>query len=420
MSHEIRTPINAILGYTDLLDLGLDGPVTEGQRGRLARVRASSRHLLGLVNELLDLAKIEADQLRVERVRASAGEAAAAALALVYPQGHARGLVVTSRCVGGADAAYMGDPHRVEQILTNLASNAVKFTPPGGRVEVECGLTDAPPSGRLAAAAADDGGARCWCYVRLRDTGPGIAPEQQEAVFDPFVQGDGTGNPYTREHGGTGLGLAISRRLARLMDGDVTLESEFGIGATFTLWLPAPPEVSGAAPDAPAGCTTDERRSGLRHATGLARAGRALRDRADAVLATHVARLRRELEAPGVATLPDAELEDHVGTLLAEVARALVLIEAAGGEASRALRDGTEIQRVLAERHGAQRAALGWSAAHHRRELAMLGEVVEAALRDALADAPDVDLGGALEVVARVLAHAERAGERARRSATGA
>jgi PAS domain S-box-containing protein len=424
MSHEIRTPINAILGYTDLLDLGLDGPVTDGQRGRLARVRASGRHLLGLVNELLDLAKIEADRLHVERVRAVAGEAAAAALALVYPQAHARGLSVTSRCVAGAngaDAAYMGDPHRVEQVLANLLSNAVKFTQPGGRVEVECGLTDAPPpAGRLA--AAEGGGAPCWCYLRVRDTGPGIAPEQQEAVFDPFVQGDGAGNPYTREHGGTGLGLAISLRLARLMGGDVTLESELGAGATFTLWLPAPPEVrgAGASAGAPAGCTTAERRTGLRHAAGLARAGRALRDRAAEVLATHVGRLRTELKAPGAASLPDAELEDHVGTLLAELARALVLIEAAGGEASRALRDGTEIQRVLAERHGAQRAALGWSAADHRRELAMLGEVIEAALRDALTPEPDVDVDGALEVVSRVLAHAERAGERARRSAAGA
>ena len=463
ISHELRTPINAVLGYADLLDLELDGPLTDAQRGRVARVRASGRHLLGLVNELLDLAKIEADQLRVERVRAAAGEAAATALAIVYPQATARGLGVSNRCVAGADAAYMGDPHRVRQILVNLLSNAVKFTPPGGRIEVECGVTDLPSAvARLATSEA--GAAPCWCYLRVTDTGPGVAPEMREAIFDPFVQADvprpgngaGTGartctsavdtpasasgaaapgtsaNPYTRAHGGTGLGLAISRRLARLMGGDVTLETEPGTGATFTLWLPAPPGVRATATGEPAGCTTDDRRTGLRHVVGLARAGETLRDRAPAVVQAVMRRLRGEVESPSATTVTDAELEHHLGTLLAEFARSLVLIEEAGGETTRTLRDGTDIQRVLAERHGAQRAALGWSEADHRREVAILREEVERVPRAAPMGGEDANgapagdpagdpapgQAGAVEVVARLLAHVERAGERARRAAT--
>ena len=419
MSHEIRTPINAVLGYVDLLDLGLDGPMNEVQRGRLARIRASGRHLIGLVNELLDLAKIEAHQLRVERVRASASEAAATALALVFPQANARGLAMSNRCVTGADAAYMGDPHRVEQVLANLLSNAVKFNMPGGRVDVECGITETPsPGARLV--VSEDGGRDCWCYVRVSDTGPGIAPEHREAVFEPFVQADTGANPYTREHGGTGLGLAISRRLARLMGGDVTLDNDRGAGTTFTLWLPAPPDIRPVATGEPAGCTTDERRKSTREVRGFRRSGHVLRDGAADLLMTHVRRLRTELRPELVVHLSDTELEDHIGTLIAELARALVLIEDAGGDTSQALRDGTEIQRVLAERHGAQRGALGWSQADHQREIAILREDIERSLRGAVpsreGDAP-TDLEGAMAVISRMLAHAERAGERARRRA---
>jgi hypothetical protein len=210
------------------------------------------------------------------------------------------------------------------------------------------------------------------------------------------------------------------------MGGDVTLETELGLGATFTLWLPAPPGVRAVATGQPTGCTTDERRTGARQVAGLARAGETLRDHAPAVMQAVVRRLRSELASPGATTVSDAELEDHLGTLLAELARALVLIEEAGGETTRTLRDGTEIQRLLAERHGVQRAALGWSEADHRREFAILREEIEGVLHAARAadDARGGDDGqpatgpaDAGGVVARLLAHVERAGERARRAA---
>ena len=410
MSHEIRTPINAIIGYVELLELGLDGPLSQEQLGRLARVRSSARHLLGLVNEILDLAKIEAQQLHVEHVRGSVAEAVATALGLVYPQAAAKSLVIDNQCSHGVEDPYMGDPHRVEQVLVNLLSNAVKFTPPGGRVQVDCGITR-QPSADARLTSAD-----CWCYVRVSDTGGGIAATQQQIIFEPFVQAvEDDGAPqavYTRQHGGTGLGLAISRRLARLMGGDITVESEPNEGATFTLWLPAPPEVRGAAGNGGDGCAVEERRARRRPLKGLSSVGTALRGAVDEIMRVHLHRLRHELSAPSVETLPDAVLEDHVRTLVVDVASGLVFIEEAEGEASRALRDGTEIQRIIAERHGAQRASLGWSEDQLRAELRLLRDSIEGTLRRRQSFGADADVTTALGVLQQFMEHVERAATR--------
>jgi signal transduction histidine kinase len=189
MSHELRTPLNAIGGYAELMEMGIRGPVTEEQRGDLHRIQQSQRHLLGLINEVLNYARLESGAVHfdVEDIRVR-------------------------------DAlAVSADPDKLRQILLNLLSNAVKFTDRGGRVEVACAAAE----GRV--------------QVLVRDTGIGIAADQLERIFEPFVQ---VRADLTRTAEGTGLGLAISRDLARGMGGDLTAESTVGAGSTFTLTLP--------------------------------------------------------------------------------------------------------------------------------------------------------------------------------------
>jgi signal transduction histidine kinase len=220
MSHELRTPINATLGYADLLDIGIAGPITDQQRDYLERVRASQQHLLRIITDLLNYSRIEAGQVDYDLAPVPVYAIVDAVLPMVGPQARAKGLTLThARCpdeiLGRADQA------RAEQVVLNLLSNAVKFTPAGGSVTVGCGVADSDPGS--------------WVTITVADTGPGIPTEQQEAIFEPFVQ---LGRTLTSSHEGTGLGLAISRDLARAMGGDVTVESAPGRGARFTLRLP--------------------------------------------------------------------------------------------------------------------------------------------------------------------------------------
>jgi signal transduction histidine kinase len=230
MSHEIRTPINAMMGYAELLEMGISGPVTDAQAKQLARIRASGEHLTSLVNEMLDLAKIEAGRMAVDPISAITGDVAEAALAAIRPQAAAKGVELSSAPAGNPRAGYVGDPQRVQQILINLLSNAVKFTAPGGSVVVKCtnhfGRGPGTPDADVE-----------WACISVEDTGLGIAQEDLERIFQPFMQVE---NGYTRAHGGTGLGLTISRSLAQIMGGDITVESVLGRGSRFTLWLPAP------------------------------------------------------------------------------------------------------------------------------------------------------------------------------------
>lgn len=229
MSHEIRTPLNAIIGFTSLFDLEIAGPLTALQSKYLARIRASTSHLLKLIEDVLDLAKVEAGRMDVRRERAQAAAAVLAAVGLVEPQAIAAGITIDYRDAS-ADC-YLGDEDRVRQILVNLLANAVKFTERGGRVTVTCGTSPEPDADvqRLRNEAA-------WVFIRVADTGIGIGAEMRESVFEAFVQ---TEQGLTRRRDGTGLGLTISRELARCMDGDLTLRSELGEGSHFTLWLPA-------------------------------------------------------------------------------------------------------------------------------------------------------------------------------------
>jgi len=229
MSHELRTPINAVIGYAQLLSMGVSGEVSEAQRAQLQRIQSSSRHLLSLVNDVLDLAKVEAGEMTVEHRREDIESVVAEALSILEIEAEESGLRIRNRC-GGSAAEYVGDRDRVRQILVNLLSNAIKFTEPGGRIELSVeGCTEAPSEARVA-------GPGPWTAITVEDTGIGLDPDEQARVFQAFVQADGGS---TRRHGGPGLGLTISRQLARLMGGDLTLESEKGRGSRFTLWLPA-------------------------------------------------------------------------------------------------------------------------------------------------------------------------------------
>ncbi len=400
-SHDIRTPINAIIGYVDLLDLGIPGPLTSQQRLYLERVRLSGRHLLGVVNQVLDLAKLEAGQVELRPRPARAATAAAAAGTLVEPQAEARGVRVTNACPLDAADAYVGDPDRVEQMLVNLLTNAVKFTAPGGRVTLTCGgARNATPDAAVRPGAAPHG----WTYFRVEDTGIGIASEHLAEAFEPYVQvGRRSNNPV----GGTGLGLAITRQLARLMGGDVTARSAPGEGSTFFVWLPAPD------PDALPPVPATERRGPSRYARGLGLIGDAALDEVERVLTGYAERLRRDPAVPSAHALNDAQLEDHTVTFLADMAQCLSAIEAARGAPSADLRDGTAIQRLIAERHGAQRARLGWSAAEVRREFEILHEELAAAVRRRVSGGPEVDVEAALALFGRFLDHALAASLRA-------
>ena len=217
MSHELRTPLNAIGGYVDLLLQGVYGAVPDAQHEVLERVRRSQQHLLAIISDLLDYSGIEAGRLtyRVEHV--PLGDLLDSVAVMAEPQARRKGIVFErGDCPAGAAAS--ADRARTEQILLNLLTNAVKFTSPGGRITVTCHAG----GGRVA--------------VRVADTGPGVPPEKQDAIFEPFVQ---LGRGLNTHQEGIGLGLAISRDLAQAMGGKLSVASVVGEGSTFTLELPA-------------------------------------------------------------------------------------------------------------------------------------------------------------------------------------
>lgn len=227
MSHELRTPINAIIGYTELLKMAVNESISSDQEQKLSRLHASSRHLLTLINDILDVAKIEAGEMIVESERQNIARAVRDALAVVVLQAESAGVELHDHS-GVRELTYIGDDNRVRQIITNLLSNAVKFTSAGGTVTVRCELTDRAPHDASASGGP-------WLRVDVEDTGIGIAPDDISKVFEPFVQTE-SGH---RSRTGTGLGLTISRQLARLMGGELSLESELGRGSVFTVWLRA-------------------------------------------------------------------------------------------------------------------------------------------------------------------------------------
>lgn len=230
MSHELRTPLNAISGHVQLIELGIHGPVTEQQRVALERINRSQRHLLGLINDILNLAKIEAGRVDYRIESLGVTELLNDIAPMIEPQIRARSLqyrvVLPER-----DLVVQADKEKVEQILITLLSNAAKFTPPGGSIEVAATVREDRPD---------------LVFIRVTDTGIGIAEDKLASIFEPFVQAN---SGHTRPAEGTGLGLAISRDLATGMGGDLRVRSTLGAGSCFTLTLPsAPPLPDGVSP----------------------------------------------------------------------------------------------------------------------------------------------------------------------------
>ena len=216
MSHELRTPLNAIAGYAQLLDLGVNGPLTDGQRQSIARITRNQQHLLGLINDVLNYAKLETGHVTLHITEFPVQQLFDELDPLIGPQLAARSLRY-SQAPAPPELRTSADFEKALQVLVNLLANAVKFTDDGGQISV----TAEAVGDRIA--------------TRVKDTGVGIARDKLEIIFDPFTQ---VNMSYTRTREGTGLGLSISRDLARSMGGDVTVESIPGVGSTFTFWLP--------------------------------------------------------------------------------------------------------------------------------------------------------------------------------------
>jgi signal transduction histidine kinase len=216
MSHELRTPLNAIGGYADLLLAEIRGPISPAQRLDLERINRSQRHLLSVINDILNFAKVEAGRLKLNLADISMNDALGGLESLVAPMLIEKKISYEYQC---CDPSYRShtDPERLQQILLNLLSNAAKFTPSGGSITVQCGATHK------------------WMQVEVTDTGVGIPEDKLQNIFEPFVQLETGQKNFT---GGTGLGLAISRDLARAMGGDLRAKSRVGKGSTFILTLP--------------------------------------------------------------------------------------------------------------------------------------------------------------------------------------
>jgi signal transduction histidine kinase len=219
MSHELRTPLNAIIGFSEVLQERMFGELNDKQAEYIQDIIGSGRHLLSLINDILDLSKVEAGRMDLELTLFNLPAALENALTLMKERA-SRHQIALELEVDGRLGEVAGDERKVKQILLNLLSNAVKFTPEGGRVELRAALAD---------GAVD---------ISVHDTGIGIAPEDQEAIFEEFRQ---VGGADARQREGTGLGLTLTKRFVELHGGRIWLESEVGKGSTFTFTLPVRP-----------------------------------------------------------------------------------------------------------------------------------------------------------------------------------
>ncbi|MGH7618719.1 MAG: sensor histidine kinase, partial [Gemmatimonadaceae bacterium] len=391
MSHELRTPLNAVIGYAELLDLGIGGRLSDGQRRQVARIRLSGQHLLGLVNEVLDLARVEAGRLSLHQGMGDSHRVIDGALTLVLPIAERHGISLTSTTPADCDMTFEGDEDRVRQILVNLLNNAIKFTPAGGHVHVECGLADRSPADTKLVGSGP------WTFFRVSDTGPGIPRDKLNAIFDPFVQVE---KGHTRSKDGSGLGLTISRRLARLMNGDLTVSSESGRGSVFTLWLHDGREAATRVARWHASSPAVAMRL-----HGLGDVGRVLVRDLESLINAFLMRLRDEPIIEGAGALRACQLSNHLIEYVAGIAATLIALEELQGDASSEIADATHIQAAIAECHGRQRSQLGWTAERLQREWAILREELDRFVRLHGRELLEPALAEASHVVERMIAH---------------
>jgi signal transduction histidine kinase len=216
VSHELRTPLNAIIGFSEVLQERFFGELNEKQAEYTDDILSSGRHLLSLINDILDLSKIEAGRMELEVTTFHLPDAIENALLLIRERASRHGIKL-DRVIDDRLGDFTGDERKVKQILVNLLTNAVKFTPEGGQIKIEASLGDNA------------------VIISVTDTGIGIAKEDQEAIFEEFRQ---VGSNYAQKREGTGLGLALTRKFVELHGGKIWVESEVGKGATFTFTLP--------------------------------------------------------------------------------------------------------------------------------------------------------------------------------------
>ena len=217
LAHDIRSPLGAIDGYCSNLEDALYGPVTNEQRRALARVRMSGRHLLSLLDNVMDMARLDAGNTALSAESLRLADVAREAVDIVMPATIAK--LQQLEQSGEPDVVVVGDRARIRQVLVNLLGNAAKFTPQGGTITV--------------VTAECPGEGACWGEVRVTDTGPGIPAAERRAIFEPYYRGEGAARAP-----GIGLGLAISQALVAQMGGELALESEVGVGSSFTIRLP--------------------------------------------------------------------------------------------------------------------------------------------------------------------------------------
>ncbi len=227
VSHELRTPLTSVIGYSEMLLEGIAGELNDEQREYVRTVMEKGDQLLQLITGILDISRMEAGEMRIDKLPFDLDEVVSVALSTIAP--HARRKKLIMGCtVPPALPLVLGDRDKVRQVLLNLLGNAVKFTPEGGKIEVSASLAPLIPGADTNRAVK----------VSVRDSGIGVPPEHQKRVFDPFFQVD---NSSTREYGGTGLGLSIVKRLVEAHGGTVWVDSEAGKGSTFSFTIPLAP-----------------------------------------------------------------------------------------------------------------------------------------------------------------------------------